>query len=138
MKFKPVKVNSTESIVYEVITDFAREYHVINKYDNCYIISADLKSSDKLRLFIECPEELMEVYYFDEADSYFIRYLFKNSEAKDIIKISWDVMSKYSLVRIIPPNEVSGMDSYYRVVLKPDFKSAKPISLEDEIYNSKK
>jgi hypothetical protein len=137
LKFQPAKVNNTDSFVYDPIIDFARESQIINKYEDYYVTSADLKSEKKLRLFIVCPEEITEIYFFDEADSYYIRYLYKDIKGINKIKIPWEVISKYLLVRVIPPNGVYGMDSYYRVVLKSDFNSAKPITIEDELYKQK-
>lgn len=137
VKVESAKVNLTDSFVYEPIIDFARETQIANKYENYYVTLAGLKSVKRLRLFIDCPEDITEVYFFDEADSYYIRYLYKDIKGNNKIQIPWEVMSKYLLVRVIPPNGVYGMDSYYRVVLKPDFNSAKPITIEDELYKHK-
>jgi hypothetical protein len=134
---KPAKVNLTKNIIHEIVIDFAIESH-IGTYEKFYILQSELKSYNKLRLFINCPEDFTEIYYFDDADSYYIRFLYKDSNLKSDIEIPWDVISKYLLVRVIPPDGVYGIDSYFRVILKPNFNSAKPITIGEQYSNQKK
>ena len=127
---------SNDFTQFDIVIDFAKESHVafISKY---YIYSNELDPKSTLRLYIKYYEEKTEIYNFEEADSYFLRYHFYNYNGDNEIILTEDDICKFCLVRITPPGHAKGINSIIRVMLKEDYLIAKPISLEDEIYNKK-
>ena len=135
---KPEEIKFSDDVAqFDVVIDFARESHTTN-VSRYYIYANELDTMKTLRLYVQYYEDNTMIYNFEEADSYFLRYHFCNHKGDNEIILNEEYMCKFYLVRITPPGHIKKIDSFLRVMLKEDHKNAKPISLEDEIYNKKK
>lgn len=142
-----------EKTEYIKLKDFALEsnsteislfYTKMNKWPN----------SKKLWLYIKYHEEYVEKYLFNEHAT---NYVINNIEFNNIEWITYnnstdenskkekrkkylplEFICKFDLFRIIPKGGSLFFGSYKRVILKENHESVTPISLEEEIYKTKK
>ena len=125
-----------DEVQYELLIDFAKESSWID-IEGCYVKRSELKLDEKIRLYIDLCEEETWIYYFED---YSVDYLKKNitdNSTDECIFLKIDFLSKFDLVRVIPPMCHIKFDSYKRIKLKQNAGFAKITTMEDEMHKKK-
>ena len=115
MKFNLTKLN--DEAQYELLIDFAQESMTL-EINGYYIKRSELHSSQKLRLYIDFLEEETRMYYFDEYSIDSVLNIINYKDNDECISLTCEFMSKFCLIRYIPPKGVKYVDSFLRIRLK--------------------
>jgi hypothetical protein len=117
---------------YEKVLDFAREVDAL-EIERFYVYSKDLWCSQILDLYVQYQEQVTKIFLFTKSSTqWFISKLPSDlNEVDGKLYIPFEYMYNFDLVRIIPKNGYKYIDSYLRVMVKPEWDKGFK-SIEDE------
>jgi hypothetical protein len=120
---------------YEKVLDFAREVDAL-EIERFYVYSKDLWCSQILDLYVLYQEQVTKIFLFTKSSTeWFISKLPSDlNEVDGKLYIPFEYMYNFDLVRVIPKNGYKYIDSYLRVMVKPEWDKGFK-SIEDEFNN---
>ena len=118
---------------FKKIIDFGKESQTIDIL-GYYVRVEDLISAINITLYVEKYEAVRHMYIFNKNSSDFVRFnIDYNIHEDKNIELSEEFMSKFDLVRVIPPHCHVPHESYLRVMLKLNPIKSDYIYIEDDI-----
>ncbi len=120
---------------YEKVLDFSREVDAL-EIERFYVYSKDLWCSQILDLYVLYQEQVTKIFLFTKSSTeWFISKLPSDlNEVDGKLYIPFEYMYNFDLVRVIPQNGYKYIDSYLRVMVKPEWDKGFK-SIEDEFSN---
>ncbi len=117
---------------YEKVLDFDREVETL-QIERFYVISRDLWCSQILSLYVVYEEQETRIFLLTKSSTqWFISNLpTELEESNGKLYIPFEYMYNFDLVRVIPENGYKFLDSYLRVMTKPEWDKGFK-SIEDE------